>query len=244
MIEAIGLTKRFGPIDAIRDVSFSVGSGEIVGFLGPNGAGKTTTMRILTGYSPASSGRAVVAGLDVGAEPLAVRAKVGYLPESVALYDEMRVDSYLRYVAEVKGVSSRGRKAEVGRVIERCGLDTMDRRTIGHLSKGYKQRVGLAQSLIGDPPVLILDEPTVGLDPKQIVGIREMILELAGDHTVLLSTHILPEVAMLCKRVVIVNEGRIVREESLEALTGAGQTLEEVFISAISAEPAGEDAPV
>lgn len=244
MIEAIGLTKRFGPIDAIRDVSFSVGSGEIVGFLGPNGAGKTTTMRILTGFSPASSGTAVVAGLDVGAEPLAVREKVGYLPESVALYDEMRVDSYLRYVAEVKGVASRERKTEVARVIERCGLDSMDRRTIGHLSKGYKQRVGLAQALVGDPPVLILDEPTVGLDPRQIVGIRKMIRELAGDHTVLLSTHILPEVAMLCKRVVIVNEGRIVREESLEALTGSGQTLEEVFIAAISAEPAEEDAPV
>lgn len=225
MIEAIGLTKRYGPVEAIRDVSFRVEDGEIVGFLGPNGAGKTTTMRILTGFSPASDGMAVVAGIDVQADPIGVRSRVGYLPESVALYDEMRLDKYLGYVATVKGVPAARRALEVGRVIERCGLEPMGKRIIRHLSKGYRQRVGLAQALIGDPPVLIFDEPTVGLDPKQIIGIRQTIRELAGDHTVLLSTHILHEVELLCTRVVIINGGRVIAEQRLEELTGTGQSI-------------------
>lgn len=225
MIEAIGLTKRYGAIEAIRDVSFRAEDGEIVGFLGPNGAGKTTTMRILTGFSPASEGMAVVAGIDVQTDPIGVRSRVGYLPENVALYDEMRLDKYLEYVAAVKGVPSARRALEVARVIERCGLEPMGRRIIRHLSKGYRQRVGLAQALINDPPVLILDEPTVGLDPKQIIGIRNTIRELAGGHTVLLSTHILHEVELLCSRVVIINGGRVIAEQRLEDLTHSGSCI-------------------
>ena len=222
-------------VEAVRGISFEVAPGEIVGFLGPNGAGKTTTLRILTGYMPASEGTAIVAGHDVHREPMAVKARVGYLPESVPLYTEMLVRSYLGYVAEVKGVPKRERAREVDRVMERCGLGAMRKRVIRHLSKGYRQRVGLAQALIGNPPVLILDEPTVGLDPKQIVSIRETIRELANEHTVLLSTHILPEVSMLCKRVVILNRGRIAAREDLANLP-AGRTLEEVFLEAISGE--------
>jgi ABC-2 type transport system ATP-binding protein len=218
LIEAKGLTKRYGPVSAIEDVSFEVGHGEITGFLGPNGAGKSTTMRILTGYSPATSGSAVVAGYDIGTHPIEVKRNVGYLPESVPLYEEMVVTGFLSYVAEVKGVAKSARKAEVGRVMERCGLAHMAKRLIQNLSKGYRQRVGLAQALVGDPPVLILDEPTVGLDPKQIVDIRQMIKELAEDHTVLISTHILPEVVMICQQVVIINHGRIVSRESVTDL--------------------------
>ena len=235
MIEAKGLTKRYGPVSAIEDVSFEVGQGEITGFLGPNGAGKSTTMRILTGYSPATSGSAVVAGYDIGTHPLDVKRRVGYMPESVPLYEEMVVAGFLSYVAEVKGVPKAGRKAEVGRVMERCGLPHMAKRIIQNISKGYRQRVGLAQALIGNPPVLILDEPTIGLDPKQIVSIRNTIKELADDHTVLLSTHILPEVSMICGRVIIFNQGRIVAQESMSDLAG-GRSLEEVFMEAISVE--------
>ena len=237
MIEVRGLTKRYGPLDAVAGVTFSVERGEIVGFLGPNGAGKTTTLRILTGFMPATEGTAIVAGHDVHRHPLEVKRSVGYLPENAPLYPEMRVRSYLRYVTEVKGVARGARAAEVDRVMERCGLVEMCERLIGHLSKGYRQRVGLAQALVGNPPVLILDEPTVGLDPKQIISIRETIRELAGEHTVLLSTHILPEVAMLCKRVVILNRGRIAAEQDL-AQMGPGRSLEDVFLAAISAEGA------
>ncbi len=235
MIEVKGLTKHFGPIEAVCDLSFSVDQGEIVGFLGPNGAGKTTTMRILTGFIPATRGTAVVAGFDVHEKPLEVKRLVGYLPENVPLYPEMIVKSYLRYVAELKGLSGSSGREEVGRVMERCGVNSIADRTIRHISKGYRQRVGLAQALIGNPPVLILDEPTVGLDPKQIVSIRQTIKELADDHTVLLSTHILPEVAMICGRVIILNEGRIVAQEAMDDLTG-GRSLEEVFMEAISVD--------
>lgn len=220
MIEAVGLTKYYGTVPAIDDLTFTVNSGEIMGFLGPNGAGKTTTMRIFTGFSPASSGTAKVAGFDVKDNPLEVKKRVGYLPESVPLYTEMVVTSFLRYAAEVKGVEPAKRAAEVGRVIERCGLNGMEKRVIGNLSRGYRQRVGLAQALIGNPPVLILDEPTVGLDPAQIIEIRTVIKELANDHTVLLSTHILPEVAMLCQRVIILNHGRIAAQDSMRNLAG------------------------
>jgi len=237
VIDVRGLTKRYGPFEAVAGVSFSVQRGEIVGFLGPNGAGKTTTLRMLTCFMPATSGTAIVAGHDVHREPLAVKQSVGYLPENVPLYPEMRVRSYLRYVAEVKGVKRTSRDAEIDRVVERCGLSEMRDRLIGHLSKGYKQRVGLAQALVGNPPVLILDEPTVGLDPKQIISIRETIRALAAEHTVLLSTHILPEVAMLCSRVVILNRGRIVAEQDL-AQMAPGRSLEDLFLTAISAEGA------
>ena len=235
MIEVKGLTKHYGPIEAIHDISFGVEKGEIVGFLGPNGAGKTTTMRILTGFVPATRGTAVLAGFDVHEEPLEVKRLVGYLPENVPLYPEMLVKSYLRYVAELKGLSRSSAKSEVGRVMERFGVASIAGRTIRHISKGYRQRVGLAQALIGNPPVLILDEPTIGLDPKQIISIRQTIKELADEHTVLLSTHILPEVAMICGRVIILNQGRIVAQEAMADLAG-DRSLEEVFIEAISIE--------
>lgn len=218
MIEVNGLTKYYGSLAAIEDVSFRVDQGEIVGFLGPNAAGKTTTMRILTGFSPASRGTAKIAGFDVRERPVEVKRRIGYLPESVPLYPEMRVRRFLEYVAEVKAVPRRERRREVERVVERCGLAEMAGRTVGNLSKGFRQRVGLAQALLGNPPVLILDEPTVGLDPRQIIEIRRMIKELAQDHTVLLSTHILPEVAMVCRRVIIINRGRIVAQDTMENL--------------------------
>lgn len=235
MIEVQGLTKRFGAHTAVDNISFSVQQGEIVGFLGPNGAGKTTTMRVLTGYFPATNGRATVAGYDVAREPLQVKRHVGYLPESVPLYTEMTVRAYLTYVARIKGVASSGRRAEIDRVLERCGLTDMRRRVIQHLSKGYRQRVGLAQALVGNPPVLVLDEPTVGLDPKQIIGIREMIRDLAREHTVLISTHILPEVAMICGRAIILNRGTVVAEKKLGEHE-SGESLEQLFLAAISTE--------
>ncbi len=221
MIELNGITKYYGQIAAVENVSFSVESGEIIGFLGPNGAGKTTTLRILTGFTPASRGWAKIAGFDIEADPIEVKRRVGYLPENVPLYREMVVSKFLAYVADIKGLRGKKRSHEVSRVMERCGLAHMSGRTIGNLSKGYRQRVGLAQALVGNPPVLILDEPTVGLDPRQIIDIREMIKALAEDHTVLLSTHILPEVAMVCERVIIINQGRIVAEDSMANLAGA-----------------------
>jgi len=237
VIDVRGLTKRYGPIEAVAGVSFSVGRGEIVGFLGPNGAGKTTTLRMLTGFMPATAGTAIVAGHDVHREPLEVKRNIGYLPEHVPLYPEMRVRSFLRYVAEVKGVARAARTVEIDRVVERCGLGEVRERLVGQLSRGYKQRVGLAQALVGNPPVLILDEPTVGLDPKQIISIRETIRALAAEHTVLLSTHILPEVSMLCRRVVILNNGRIAAEQDLAQLE-PGRSLEDLFLAAIAGEGA------
>jgi len=224
MIEVQQLTKSYGNFTAIDSISFQVNHGEILGFLGPNGAGKTTTMRVLTGYHPATSGTATIAGFDVHHNSLSVKKSVGYLPENVPLYLEMPVHKYLRYVAEIKSVEKSKRKIEIDRVIERCGLESMSKRIIRNLSKGYRQRVGLAQALLGDPPVLILDEPTVGLDPKQIVVIRKVIKELAEDHSILLSTHILPEVSMLCDRVVILNQGTIVAQDSLANLANESVT--------------------
>jgi ABC-2 type transport system ATP-binding protein len=218
MIEVDRLTKYYGPVPAIQDVSFSVEKGQIVGFLGPNGAGKTTTMRILSCFMPASSGVARVAGYDVFEQSLEVRRRIGYLPENVPLYLEMTVASYLDFVADVKGVGRSERRRRVGEVLERCQIPDVRNRLIGRLSKGYRQRVGLAQALIGDPEVLILDEPTIGLDPKQIIGIRQLIKSLAGAHTVILSTHILPEVSMVCEGVIIINRGRIVASGPLDRL--------------------------
>lgn len=219
MIEAEHLTKQFGLTTAIEDVTFRVEKGEILGFLGPNAAGKSTTMRILAGYFPATQGRAVVAGFDVFEQPLEVKKRVGYLPEHPPLYPEMTVDHYLRFVATVNGLE----KSRVGEQLEkvkgRCGVAEVGGRLIRHLSKGYKQRVGLAQALIHDPEVLILDEPTIGLDPKQMIEVRELIRSLSGDHTVILSTHILPEVSMTCERVIIINNGRIAAVDTPQNLT-------------------------
>lgn len=237
MIEAKGLTKYFGAVAALRDASFRAGRNEIVGFLGPNGAGKSTAMRILTGFFPASSGEARIDGIEVHEKPLEVKRRIGYLPENVPLYDDMIVRSFLRYAGSVKGLSRSACKEEVDRVMERCGLSHMARRLLRNLSKGYRQRVGLAQALLGSPPVLILDEPTVGLDPAQIVEIRGLIKALGAEHTVLLSTHILPEVSMVCDRVIIINGGRIVAQESMDQFTASGsRTLEEAFMAAVTSE--------
>jgi ABC-2 type transport system ATP-binding protein len=218
MIEVQKLTKHYGPVTAIRDVSFSVGPGEIVGFLGPNGAGKSTTMRILACFMPASSGAARVAGYDVFRDSLEVRRRIGYLPESVPLYGDMRVAPYLDFVAEVKGVGRGERRRRVAEAMERCLVVDVQNRLIGKLSKGYRQRVGLAQAIVNDPDVLILDEPTIGLDPKQITEIRALIKSFAGRHTVILSTHILPEVSMVCGGVVIINRGSIVAQGPIDTL--------------------------
>jgi len=230
MIEVTGLTKFYGTIAAIKDVTFSVAQGEIIGFLGPNAAGKTTTMRILTGFSPPTRGTATVAGFDITKDPIEVKKRVGYMPESVPVYSEMLVSGFLGYVAEIKGVSRPQRKSEVANAMERCGLSDMAKRQVGNLSKGYRQRVGLAQALIGNPDVLILDEPTVGLDPQQIIEIRNLIKSLAQEHTVLISTHILPEVTMLCERVLIINRGRIVAQDRMENLAGGTKSEFEVEV--------------
>jgi len=234
MIEARNLSKRYGDIVAVDDVSFQVERGEVVGFLGPNGAGKTTTMRMLTGFLPPTDGSARVAGYDIFDEPLAARRAVGYLPETPPLYPEMSVESYVDYVARIKDVPRGERAAKVGRALERCGLEAVGRRVIGTLSKGFRQRVGLAQAIVHEPPVLILDEPTVGLDPVQIGEIRELIRGLAGGdgearHTVILSTHILPEVEAICRRVVMINGGRKTVDAPLSELTAGGQSLEALF---------------
>ncbi|OGK78173.1 MAG: MFS transporter [Candidatus Rokubacteria bacterium GWC2_70_16] len=223
MIQVDHLTKHYGPVTAIEDVSFGVEKGKIVGFLGPNGAGKSTAMRILSCFMPASGGTARIAGFDVFSQSMEVRRRIGYLPENAPLYPELPVAAYLDFVAEIKGVPRRERRARVAEVMERCFITDMQRRLIGRLSKGYRQRVGLAQALLGDPEVLILDEPTIGLDPKQIAEIRRLIRSLAGQHTVILSTHILPEVSMVCDGVIIINRGRIVAQGTED------QLVEQVF---------------
>jgi ABC-2 type transport system ATP-binding protein len=218
VIEVDHLSKRYGPVTAVDDVSFRVESGQILGFLGPNGAGKTTTMRILTGYMPATSGRATVAGYDVFEQPLEAKKRTGYLPETPPLYPDMTVREYLTFVAKIKGLRAHI-KDRVDAVMKRAWVADMADRHCAKLSKGYKQRVGLAQAIIHNPDVLVLDEPTAGLDPKQIIETRQLIRELAGTHTIVLSTHILPEVSQTCQRVVIINKGRVVAEDSPENLT-------------------------
>ena len=216
MIRVEHLIKNYGPRVAVSDITFEVGQGEVLGFLGPNGAGKTTTMRILTGYLPLSGGRAEVAGFDVATQSLQARANIGYLPETVPLYPDMSVRSYLDFMGKIKGTKDRRR--EVDRAMEKARIAHRASDQIGKLSKGLRQRVGLAQALIGDPPVLILDEPTSGLDPKQIIEVRNLIKSLGGEHTVILSTHILPEVAATCSRIVIISNGRVVAEDTPENL--------------------------
>jgi len=219
VIEVQNLVKHYGSVKAVDNISFTVEKGEILGFLGPNAAGKTTTMRIITGYMPASAGTVKVAGYDVFEQGLEVKKRIGYLPENPPLYTDMRVREYLTFVACIKGVNPKTINAEVDRVAERLSvLEVMDN-LISNLSKGYKQRVGLAQALLNNPPVLIFDEPTNGLDPRQIIEVREIIKSLGSDHTVILSTHILPEVSMTCNRVAIINEGKLVKIDTPENLT-------------------------
>jgi ABC-2 type transport system ATP-binding protein len=233
MIEVQQLTKRYGDLTAVNNISFSVASGQILGFLGPNGSGKTTTMRIITGFMPASSGTVKVAGFDIFDESFEARKRIGYLPENPPLYNDMTVASYLRFVARIKGMAKGDITTALDRVVSRCGLARVVDRVTGHLSKGFRQRVGLAQAIIHNPQVLVLDEPTVGLDPQQIIEIRALIKELAGAHTVVLSTHILPEVAQVCEKVVIISSGRVVMEDMMDNLT-QGKSLEDVFLQAIS----------
>ncbi|WP_341526900.1 ABC transporter ATP-binding protein [Nostoc sp. UHCC 0302] len=231
MIEVEHLSKIYGSTPAITDVTFSVEQGEILGFLGPNGAGKTTTMRILAGYLPATNGKAKIAGYDVHENSLAVRQRIGYLPETPPLYPEMTVEGFLHFVARIKGVSAGDRAKKVLAAMKRCNIEDKRHVIIRKLSKGYRQRVGIAQAIVHDPPAIILDEPTVGLDPRQIIEVRNLIKSLAGTHTIILSTHILPEVSMTCSRVAIINRGKVVATNTPENLMtqltgGAGYELE------------------
>lgn len=240
IIEAKNLTKRYRDRVAIEELTFSVEEGEILGFLGPNGAGKTTTMRILTGFLPPSEGNATIAGFDVFEQPIEVKRRLGYLPETPPLYPEMTARAYLRFVARLKGVPSRELGSEIERVSSLTGIQVVIDRVIQNLSKGFRQRVGLAQALLNNPPVLILDEPTEGLDPGQRAEVRSLIKRLAGKHTVILSTHILHEVTMTCEKVLIINQGKIVAFDEIKKLAHAyGQTeqasLEEIFIKLTAA---------
>jgi len=230
VIEVEHLSKVYNQRKAVDDITFKVEKGEILGFLGPNGAGKTTTMRILTCYMPATEGTARVAGYDVFEESLEVRKRIGYLPENPPLYHEMSVKSYLNFVASIKGVPASRRRAQIDDVMQKCSIGDVRDRIIARLSKGYKQRVGLAQALLNNPEVLILDEPTIGLDPKQIYEVRTLIKGLAGEHTVILSTHILPEVSMTCSRVVIINNGRLVAMDTPEGLTNQMKGAERIAL--------------
>jgi ABC-2 type transport system ATP-binding protein len=229
MIEVVNVVKRYHQLVAVSDISFKVEKNEVLGFLGPNGAGKSTTMRMLTGFMPATSGKIAVAGFDVFEQPLEVKRRVGYLPEVPPLYEDMDAVNYLLFVGRLKSLTGKKLRQEVDRVIETCGVKEVRTRRIGNLSKGFRQRIGLAQALLNDPDVLILDEPTIGLDPNQIVEIRSLIKRLSENHTVILSTHILPEVVQICKRVVIIHRGRIVANDSLDRLTSEQKSLEQTF---------------
>jgi ABC-2 type transport system ATP-binding protein len=247
MIEVEHLVKSYRELKAVNDVSFQVQSGEILGFLGPNGAGKTTTMRILTGVLPPTSGKAKVCGFDVFENPIEVKKRIGYLPENPPVYTDMTARAYLRFVASIKSVPRKARDTEVERVAIKTSCNQFLHRVIGNLSKGQRQRVGLAQALLGDPEVLILDEPTVGLDPAQIIEVRELIKSLAGKHTIVLSTHILPEVTAICQKALIIAQGRVVAYDTLEGLQrahagavtadgspGPTLSLEEIFLKLTS----------
>ena len=232
MIEVENLTKRYGPTLAVSDVTFQAQKGEVLGFLGPNGAGKTTTMRVITGYLPPSEGRVRVAGYDVAEEPLEAKRRTGYLPETPPVYPDMTVTEYLAFVGRIKGISRRELKPRLDEILRRNARSpTCSHRQIGKLSKGYRQRVGLAQALIHNPEVLVLDEPTAGLDPKQIIETRELIKGLAGQHTVILSTHILPEASKTCQRVVVINAGKIVAVGTPDELTRRLQGFETILLT-------------
>jgi ABC-2 type transport system ATP-binding protein len=219
MIEVVHLTKSYGPREAIKKLSFQIGKGEVVGFLGPNGAGKSTTMNILSCIMPASSGTAKICGFDIFEQAIEIRKLIGYLPETPPLYTDMVVYDFLAFAARLRNIPSKKTQSAVDQVIERCSLKEVSGRIIGRLSKGYQQRVGIAQALVHDPDILILDEPTIGLDPIQIIEIRKLIQELASSHTIILSSHILPEITQICKRVIIINDGQIAAVDSLDALT-------------------------
>ena len=245
MIQVTNLTKRYAGCTAVNDISFTVKRGEIVGLLGPNGAGKSTTMRILSGFMPATSGTARVAGLDVFHDSGEVRRRIGYMPENNPLYLEMRVSEYLKFRARLKGLSWRSARQRVSTVMEQCGLTDVPRRVIGQLSKGYRQRVGLADALVHEPELIILDEPTIGLDPNQIRSVRALIKSLAGSHTVLISTHILPEVEMMCGRVLIMLGGRVLASDTPENLqrriAGGSQVIAEIAAPVDQLRAAWED---
>jgi ABC-2 type transport system ATP-binding protein len=230
MIELKNVTKRFGNRVAVDSISFEVQKGEIVGFLGPNGAGKTTTMRIITGFFPPSEGDVKVAGFDVCENPIKAKEKIGYMPENVPLYKELDVLSYLHFIAEIKGVPKDKIASRVAKAMEEAGIAEVKNRIIGKLSKGYRQRVGIAQAIINDPDVLILDEPTVGLDPKQIIEIRNLIKNMKGERTIILSTHILPEVSMTCDKVIVINEGKIVAQGDVDTLTEKSKSASRVYV--------------
>jgi ABC-2 type transport system ATP-binding protein len=236
VIEVQHLTKHYGRFTAVDDVSFRVANGEILGFLGPNGAGKTTTMRILTGYMPATSGKAVIAGFDIFDQPLEAKRRIGYLPETPPLYPDMTVREYLLFVGRIKGVASKALRAQVDTAMEKARVADVAGRHCGKLSKGYRQRVGLAQAILHNPEVLILDEPTAGLDPKQIMETRDLIKGLAGSHTIILSTHILPEVSQTCQRVVIINKGKVVAVDTPDNLTDRLQGTQTLYLQ-IEADP-------
>ncbi len=240
MIQVEHLTKRYGGVTAVEDVSFEIASGEIVGFLGPNGAGKSTVMRILAAFMPPSAGTVRVAGVDPMRRSLTVRQSIGYLPERVALYREMRVGEYLMHRTRLKGVPACQRKQRVSEVMASCGIGGVARRIIGQLSRGYQQRVGLADALIADPPILLLDEPTVGLDPNQVRLVRQMLQELGRDRTVLLSTHVLSEVELICPRVIVLSGGRVVADDATENLLAGAASLEEVFVRLTRTEDVAE----
>lgn len=235
MIEVKNLSKSYGDYSAVSDVSFSAAKGQIVGFLGPNGAGKTTTIRMLATYLPPSSGQASIAGFDIVSQADEVRKRIGYLPENPPLYSEMTVREYLKFIAEIKGVPRARVKERIEQVMEQCFITDVRNKLCQHLSRGYRQRVGLAQAIMHEPEVIILDEPTSGLDPKQIIEIRQLIRSLGEAHTVLLSTHILPEVSMVCNKVVIINRGRVVIESMLNQLTQE-KDLEQIFLESVSRE--------
>jgi len=241
MIKVENLTKRYAGVTAIDNLNFEVEKGEIVGFLGPNGAGKSTTMKILTSYLPATSGSATIAGFDVFEQSVEARKRIGYLPENTPLYTDMRVGEYLRYRANLKGVPGRKVKSSVGDVVELCNLRDVERKLIGALSKGYRQRVGLADALVHDPDLLILDEPTIGLDPNQIRQVRELIKNLGGKRTVLISTHILPEVEIMCSRVIVIHKGKIRASDTAENLLKNQRTAGSMRIEAkVGTDPASE----
>lgn len=230
MIDVCDLTKTYGGIEAIQSLNFQIRKGEVVGFLGPNGAGKSTTMKIITGFMAPTSGKAMVCGFDVFENPIEVKKRIGYLPETPPVYSDMTVESYLRYVAELKLVEKQKISKQVDHAIEKTNLGNVKKRMIQNLSKGFRQRVGIAQALVSDPEVLILDEPTVGLDPKQVAEIRDLIQELRGQHTIILSTHILPEVQATCERIIIISKGRIVAQDTLENLTHIKQGVQKVSL--------------
>ncbi len=240
MIKVEGLTKRYARHLAVDNISFEVGKGEIVGFLGPNGAGKTTTMRVLTCFLPPTSGKASVAGFDTLEHPMEVKKRIGYLPENPPVYPEMEIQEYLTFVGKLKGMSSAGLPKRVGEVMERCAIADVRSKLIGKLSKGYRQRVGLAQAIIHNPEVLILDEPTSGLDPKQIIETRELIASLAGDHTIILSTHILSEIEHACSKVIIISRGKVVATDTVSNLTNRLRGSEAVNVEVIAKVPATE----